>query len=508
MIEVSSARFKTQAFAHQVEGVLKLVTNDSFALFDEMGAGKSKQVIDAACCLAEARKIDAVVVVAPASVRCVWTNAEMGEIKKHAWDSLSVHVYDYHRTKRLVWGNSFALGKADLPFFVANYEFLRSANRLKEFLIALRSYASILLVLDESSYIKKHTTQQAKAIKRLRQHCARCVLLNGTPVTNSPLDLYSQMNILSEKVLRNYKNFYHFRSHYCVMGGFENKQVVKHINLDKLSKLVAPYVLRRLKKDCMDLPEKLYTQREIALTDESWRRYKELKRDAIITLSQNDMRIEPNGAVRIMRLAQLTSGILGGFPVAGEESELLSWEIVADSSTSTQDLSFEKMQFAIEYLQNESTAQAVIVWCRWRRERERLYEALAGYSIGNVYQIYGGQSQKERERAVERFSSVNGAGRCILLAQPHAGGLGLNLVAATEAVYLSNDFSLSARLQSEDRCHRAGQRHAVTYVDVLATGPNGQQTVDHAIIKALRKKEDIAAWTAKRWVRELQEEDF
>jgi SNF2 family DNA or RNA helicase len=503
MIELDPTRFKTPPFAHQMEGTKALVRHHAFALFDECGAGKSKQVVDAACALAVAGAIDTVVVVCPASVRCVWVDPELGEIKKHAWVSSS--VFEFHAKVKNIWCDEDGDG---IRWYVTNYEFLRSEARLAEFLKHVPKRT--LLVLDESSYIKSRSALQTKAVAKLRQLCDRCVLLNGTPVTDSPLDLWAQLKVLDPKILGgHFRNYYHFRAHFAVMGGFKMHQVVKYVNLDKLSIMVAPYALRRLKADCLDLPEKLYTQREVALTPASWTRYRELRRDALITLGAEDVRLEPNSAVRILRLAQLTSGILGGQKLNVQQCS--NPEFNGEFKTATQDLSSEKLDWCVKYLTEECAARAVIVWCRWRRERERLVKALdatAGTKF-RVWQLYGGQPQRDREGAVSAFSFVGSRSdleRGILVAQPHAGGHGLNLVAATECIYLSNDFSLGIRLQSEDRCHRPGQTHSVLYTDVLATGPKGERTIDHHIVKALREKQDLAKWTCAKWRKELSDD--
>lgn len=503
---------KTPQFEHQKIGTEALIKNKAFALFDEMGAGKSKQVIDAACTLAQQGKIDTVIVVAPASVRCVWLDKEIGEIKKHSW--ASNHVIEFHKKMRGVW-HDVTIGKTEphariLTWVITNYEFLRSKEHLEELSEQLGGCA-ILLVLDESSYIKNRSAAQTKAILKLRQHCARCVILNGTPITDSPLDLWSQMQVLDEKILgRTFTNFYHFRANYCEMaprkfGMRVFQEVVRYKNLEDLAKRVAPYVLRRLKKDCLDLPSKLYTEREVALTPESWKRYSELKRDAVISLQGNDTkRLEPNAAVRIMRLAQLTSGILG----LRDQNFCCDEKTFKEIDHPTQDLSDEKLKWCVQYLTEECTAKAVIVWTRWRRERERLFEELKLKDQLHVNQLYGGQPLLGRSWAVGLFSEPihDTEKRLVLIAQPHAGGHGLNLVAASEAIYLSNDFSLGIRLQSEDRCHRPGQVNPVTYIDVLATGPKGQKTIDHVIFKALRDKKNIADLTTAEWRKELEDE--
>lgn len=285
-------------------------------------------------------------------------------------------------------------------------------------------------------------------------------------------------------------------------GKVRFNKVVSYKNLDDLQTRIKPYCLRRLKADCLDLPAKLYTQREVALTPTSWKRYQELKRECLATLPSGDVQIEPNAAVRILRLAQLTSGHLGGGTIGGGLPEVEGETLVQ------RDLSSEKLDWCVQYLTEECQANYVIAWCRWRRERERLFEILYKEKQVVPFELYGGQRPSERKNAIEMFSRnrIVPDKRIVLLAQQHAGGFGLNLVAATECIYLSNDFSLGIRLQSEDRAHRPGQRHNVTYVDVLAVGPKGQRTIDHTILSALRAKQDLAQMTSAAWRKELENE--
>lgn len=491
---------KTVPFPYQVEDTQKLLDHAAFALFLEMGCGKSKITIDAACVLATAKQINTVIVVAPASVRSVWADASYGEIKKHAWAPSRVVEFAEGKMKTK-WSDDVPT----LQWCVTNYELLRSAKHL-DFLIGQLKLADAktLLVLDESSYVKSHTAKQSKAVKKLREHCARCVCITGTPLVNNPLDLWMQMDILSPDILRKaFHNYWHFRSKYCEtipqkFGGHSFQKVVCYRCIDDLQKRIEPYCVRRLKADVLtQLPPKLYTMREVALSAESWERYQILKKDAIIALSNDEVRLEPNAAVRLMRLAQLTSGILGG-----TNAESAMYEAGFSEGTS-QDISDEKLSWAVEYLTNESTALVSIIWVRWRRERERLRDALRKFPTLWVREIYGGQSKVERELAIQSFTTEGGQRR-VLLAQPHAGGHGLNLQVASEAIYLSNDWSWGVRAQSEDRAHRSGQTKNLLVMDVLATGPKGQPTIDSVIFKALRDKQDLAAFTCAMWRKELE----
>lgn len=527
---INPGLFKTLPFKHQLDGIRALVDRPYFALFDEMGAGKSKQVVDAACTLALNGIINTVVVVAPASVRCVWLDSEIGEIRKHSW--VAAAVWEFHKKLKSKWEEP----NSKMNWIVTNYEFLRDPEHVAK-LGDLIKGSKALLVLDESAYIKNRVAAQTKGVMALRGKCERCVILNGTPVTNSPLDLWSQMAVLSPIILQSlYKNFYLFRYEYCEMvtqkfGIRSFQKVARYRRLDQLAKRLAPHVLRREKKDCLDLPPKLYTEREVKLGPEAWLMYKELKRDCVITLNAaGDKQLEPNAAVRILRLAQLTSGILGVVqqPPPRNTMEAIEAQIdgteMAEGDPLCRDISDEKLRWAVQYIAEECTAKAIIVWTRWRRERERLFEMLTKFSSRNtsqlraalnrltVSQLYGGQNEKDREQAVRFFSGFESPTltledqsekRAVLIAQPHAGGHGLNLVAASEAIYLSNDFALGIRLQSEDRCHRPGQKNTVTYIDVLATGPKGEKTIDHVIFKALRDKNNVADLTCAEWRKEL-----
>jgi SNF2 family DNA or RNA helicase len=204
-----------------------------------------------------------------------------------------------------------------------------------------------------------------------------------------------------------------------------------------------------------------------------------------------------------MRLLQLTSGLLGGDFTLDETNP----DEPVIERLPPKEISNEKQCWAVEYITNETQARALIVWCRWRRERELLAKALADEKV-LVYEYYGGQSKTERLAAELTFDRPwqDQTQKLVLLAQPQAGGRGRNFTAATEVVYLSQSHSLEQRLQTEDRVHRPGQTRPVTYVDVIATGPQGQRTIDHAVVKALRDHQELARWTCAAWRRALEEE--
>lgn len=505
-------------YAHQSKGVAWLSQKQSAGLFWEMGCGKSRTALEAARKLYEARKIDRVLVLAPAAVRFAWRE----ELSKLGLEGFDHNLLRYDAKKQVffveqVGGN--LNGKQHLPIALVSYSLLpqkRHADALEKWC----RDGDAVLICDESSFLKSRTAKQTKAAMKIAGRSCYRWLLSGTPICNSPLDLYAQAKVMSPAngPLGAYSNFYHFQASIGdlipviakngkplrVVGRGANGrvgfQIVKRWEsrpegLEKLQKLFAPYVSRVEKRDCLDLPAKTYTVREVALSEETWRIYQELKREAMLALSADDVRPEPNAAVRILRLCQLTSGHVGTVQAMNEFG--------AEESVG-HDTSSEKLDYLTDSILGGELqhGRALIIWCRWKRERERLAEMIKNKI--NVYEIFGGQSQAIRDGQLTEFQGIN-SWRRVLLAQPHAGGFGLNLTAASTAVYLSNDFSYSTRVQSEDRCHRIGQTNPVTYVDVVAVGPKGQRTVDHHILEALRAKKSVADFTCSAWRRALED---
>lgn len=507
-IEINPKKFLLPPFKHQMDGIRRLVRQKWFALFDEMGVGKTKQTIDAACVLYDNGIINTVIIACPAQTKTVWRDPDLGEIRKHAWVPSNVcHYYGGHTTIKRERGT--------LTWVVVSYEFLRQDTPLQRLLKQIDGDKT-MLVMDESIFLKSPKARQTRQMYELAKVCARRYILNGTPIGNNLLDLYAQFKMLHPDIL-GCSSYFHFRARYAIMGGFQNKQVIGFKNAEDINRLTAPYVLRRLKEDCLDLPPKTYTHSEVALSAENWKRYKSMRDDMVVWLDSEACMVQ-HAPVKAMRLSQITSGFLGGISdVEPAEFELLGMlgsnpVIGVSGEARTEEIGREKLDFIMGWLEQryaESSNFRVLIWCRFRKELERLFDTIRGeqsltkYNI-RLHSIYGQQSRTERDRAVQEGMAGNGA--AVILGNPHAGGFGLNLTTLPYVVYLSSDYSLLTRQQSEDRVHRPGQTRNVEYLDVIATGPDGQRTIDHQVVKALRKKEEMANWTTERWRVALMEE--
>lgn len=499
------SRCNFRLFTHQVIGIQALLVNPFFLLADEMGAAKSAQVIVAAQILFERGIINRVIVIAPASVRNVWFDPELGELAKHLWTGTSHIISEYHaKIRQWKVGSS---SDAPLKWIVGNYEFIRNKDHLKKLLL----YCSpkTLLVLDESSAVKSGKAAQTKACMKLRKQCGRVVLLNGTPIANTPLDMLSQGNMLHPSIL-DCTWLAQFRDRYIVMDPRVTKfpKILGYKNIDDLQRRFAPYVLRRLKKDCLDLPEKLSPVTLTAtLTPATWKSYRAMRDEMVVWLTRADASVANQAAVKAMRLSQITSGFLGGVERVLDDDI----DLVGD----VQEIGREKLDVVLHFFANSLEADPnlkLLVWVRFRQELTRMIEAMTLYAQHkypglHVGSICGGQKKADREHAIRLLDPRTAPSGPVFVGGTYGtGSLGLNLTACHVVVNCSTDFSLYKALQSADRVHRPGQVHAVSYYDVIAEGPQGQKTIDHHVVKALRQKQSVADFTTSAWLNILRDE--
>lgn len=483
-------------FDHQKIGTIALIKNKFFGLLDEMGAGKTKQVIDASCFLYEAKEIDTVLIICPAQVKDVWAHPTYSQIIEHSFVNGIIHEFT-SKSKELPDKSR------GLLWVVVSVELLRQERHVKTLLDLLR-HRQTFGVVDESSTISNHKASQTKGVLSMRRKIQRRAILNGTPVGQSILSLWSQFEWL-DPIILGFKNFYTFRNHHVKMGGYLNKQVVEYIDIEVLQNKIRPNVLRRLKKDCLDiLPKMRAPLIEVRLTQKTWEKYVSMRDEFVAYLNSSDeASIVETAPVKSLRLSQICSGFLGG--IVDDEAE--------DSATFTAEISSELTDAFLDnfgFRLDQDPNYRLIVWCRFRPEIARLERRVRErFPQVQVKVLQGGLSKTNREEAKFLFhpDSPDLQGPALLIGQPQAGRFGSNFTKCSNVDYLSNDHSLLTRSQSEDRVHRPGQRFQVLLQDYAVVGPNRERTVSGIILKNLRNREDFANWTCSRWVSELMQEE-
>lgn len=527
------SRCTTEPRAHQRVGVTWLTTDADpergrviprvYLLGDEVGAGKSKQVVDAAQILSERlipgtaqRTIDTVLVVGPAAARGVWADPRpaLGEVAKHGWSSIHNNVVEYSVRRDRI---RFPDKHDGLLWVVTNYEFIRRPNRLLPLLSALQS-RRFMLVCDEAWALADNHNDQWKAVFKLRQMASRVVLLNGTPVVDTPLDVFGQMKMLDGRIL-NIPYYSHFRARYAMLKpNVSFPLITGYQNLEELRDKVAPYVLRRLTRDCFDLPEELEPILiEAKLNDEEWKLYRQMRDDMVAWLGANEGVIAQQSIVKGLRLAQITSGFLGGVQKL-DDMGLLDFGMPAEGPgphganaraiTDVREVGRSKLDAVIKFVQQlHPQPKRILVWGRFRPEIERTAQAFRDELGRRSHLLYGAQSAIDRQTAIDALNPDLDPGEPVaVVGSRGAGGAALNLSGASLEINLSYTFLLREYLQARGRTDRPGLRHRLQRVDVVATGPKGQRTIDHHVLAELREKRDIAAWTAATWRQKLLEE--
>lgn len=491
---------KVKPFAHQVTAFELSRDLPEFALLMEQGTGKSKVVLDTAAWLYAKGEIDALFVLAPNGVQRNWVVNEVAtHLPDHCHAVAAYWTSSPRKAEREALEALWDPKRQGLRVLAMNVEAFsteRGKAYAKKFLRTFRC----LMVADESSRIK-NPNPRAKAIIAAGKYAKYRRILTGTPVTQAPLDVYTQFKFLDESIL-GFSSIYAFKNRYAeilpphhpLVQHIEKKarergrpmfgtpQVVatnadgtkRYQNLDELKARIAPYSFRVTKAECLDLPPKVYERRYVELTKEQRQLYEKLKKEFVAEFGGGQI----NAAMamtRMMRLQQITGGFA---PVLDEVGNVIATRPVGKTNP--------KIDALLQLL--EETAGKVIVWARFRKELQLIANALQEeYGTKAVVEYHGKVSGADRQAAVDGFQSHSMQSPRFFVGQPHSGGIGLTLTAAETVVYFSNDFSLETRLQSEDRAHRIGQKKSVTYIDIEAV-----DTLDKKVIDALRSKKDMA----------------
>jgi SNF2 family DNA or RNA helicase len=365
--------------------------------------------------------------------------------------------------------NTLFKSSYDLHILIMNVEAL-STKKGKQFAEKFLSCHKTLMSIDESTTIKNPGAARTKNIIALGKNVSYKRILTGSPVTKSPLDLYTQCWFLDPWLL-DQQSYYSFRTRYALtrkinVSGRQVEIVVGYRNLGELSEKIKPFSHRVLKDDCLDLPPKTYMKRTIQLTEEQNKVYKQMKEIALATLN-GKMTTTHNVITQLMRLHQITCG-----------------HFKSDDGQ-TQKIANNRLNELMDVL-SEMEGKAVI-WAHYRYDIEVIVESLKKeYGDNSVVTYYGDTTTDDRQKAIKLIQDPNSSVRFIV-GTPQTGGYGITLTGASTMIYYSNGYDLEKRQQSEARIDRIGQEKPMTYIDIIAEG-----TVDEKIVKALRTKVNIA----------------
>ena len=466
---------RAKLFRHQVRAanmaLIQLSSKPStgFGLLFEMGCGKTLTAIAIMGALYCQHRITRVLVVAPSSVCSVWPH----DLAAFAAFPYEVRVLLGEKKQRLEALHSLT----DYPntanrllVAVINYE----ATHREGIFEALDGYAADLIICDESQRIKNPRAAQSRAVQMLGDRAACRLILSGTPVQNSVIDLYSQYRFLDPGVFG--ANFYAFRNRYCQMGGYGGHEVVGFQQMDELVRKEHSIALRVTKAECLDLPGQTFVRRYVQLEPSARRLYAQIARASCAELENGEHVTASIVLTKLLRLMQLT----GGF-------------VQADGGDRPRPAGSAKLDALADILEDyvQEAGQKLVVFARFRPEIAAICQLLEQRGI-RYGRIDGEVPMDQRGAIVETFQQDPGVK--VFVAQIQTAGLGITLHAASAAVFYSLDFNYANYAQALARIHRIGQAQPVTYIHLLA-----EHTVDDQVLDALERKEDLARTIVDGW---------
>lgn len=481
---------------HQRVALANSAGSEGFGLFMEQGTGKTAVVIgrvdkEAA---AHSGRLYRTIIVAPKNVRSNWES----EFKKFSTVKGKVTVLRggaFERVKLLLEAMTPDDDEQRYTVVVCSYQTLWGSWDV------LGKIEWDLAVLDESHYIKWPRTKQAQYALKLRDVSRQRMCLTGTPICNTPIDLYAQLEFLRQGG-SGFRSFEKFRKFYGVYASVDSERGVKRLvdvqNLPFMRERIARLAFVVRKEEALpDLPDKVYDVVEVEMSPAQREAYDTIRSHLFLEikseLDQSERTVNANNILtRLLRLSQVTSGFITFDPI----TDLDTGEQLVPKTIDRFDPN-PKIEALIDLLKDpeKESTEKTIVWACWVQDIKTISARLTAEGIDHVT-FMGSTKDADRRLAEERF---NGDPACrVFVGNPACGGTGLNLIGyppgdesydtdCTHVIYFSQDWSNPKRSQSEDRAHRRGTRRNVRITDLCVP-----QTIDEEIRARVTNKRLVA----------------
>jgi len=473
---------KTEPMTQQVDALVAMENREFYALGAEQGTGKTWVALADAERLWRNGRINGMLVVTLNGVHDNWVRREIPahlECEHHAvaWNS-KAGKREMAKIERVLHAD-----ESELAILTMNIDAINT-KKGSAFVDRFMDRYTVYMVMDESQIIKNPQSKANKRAKVLGERAAYRRILSGTLVADKPLDLFGQYHFLADGLLGT-TSYRAFVSRYAVIlpqhhplvqhakaasrGRGEPQIIAKdkdghpqYRNLEKLKERLRPHTFRVLKKDCMDLPEKIYQSHYFDLTPAQRRTYNHLKENLRVEWGDREPTIVDRLSAQT-KLQQITSGYI----LEDGEPTIL----IEDNPRTA---AFVSLLGNID--------GSILVWARYRAEVDQIARACSLKRIPHAV-YYGDTKKVDREKAVDDLQS----GEVKVFIATEAAARGLTLTKAETSIYYSNSFKREVRVQSEDRNHRKGTVNPVVYIDLVA-----KDTVDEDIVKALQIKTAVA----------------
>lgn len=449
-------------YEHQIEGIRRAIRMRNVLFADEMGLGKSLQALTVASADIARGWIETIIIICPVTLKTNWSE-ELDKFTRIPYMILGQQVSPKDPDKLISLGPAkrreqlvaFATMKGPRVLIV-NYE--QVTTHIHEF----NSMKFDIAIFDEAHYLKNPKAKRTQACHKLS--CHRYFGLTGTPMLNNANELWGILHLMDRA---RYPRYGYFVNRYCVFGGYEGKQIIGVKNEMELNKRLNEVMIRRYKKDVLDLPEVQIVPRKIDLNDEQQRLYDKVENELLSERvdDESDDEVE-NALTKLLRLKQICGTT---FTFTGEDSSAKLDQAIED---------------AIEILKS---GHKIVVFTQFRDVLEMFCRRLDKLAPEfDIWELHGDVKQHDRQKVVRDWSNKDSAGALCCMLQ--VAGVGLNMTASRHALFLDKLWTPGMNQQAIDRLHRIGQSDTqpVQVLEYLCRG-----TVETRVEAILRSKNKI-----------------
>lgn len=457
-------KFIKEPFRHQVVTFMYGLHHKDLAILSTMGTGKTYCAINIARYWMQQGEAKKVLVVCPTAVLTNWRD------EVHLFSNRkAVVLHNPIRAKRL------ELFKEKADFYIINFE---ATIRFMKQLLKLNPD---VIVFDESSRIANPKAKQTIACTELAGHTKYRYILNGTPIANVPLNLWSQFYVLDfgETLFESYNRFRaQYFSHFTMKIGkryFRKYSIRNKDAMEEVSEKIAKTSIRYTKEECIkDMPEKTYQVRTINLSKSARKLYDEMLANAKLEIAQLEQNITSTIMLtKFVKALQITSGY-----------------VKTDEGNYIQMKHNPKMNELKEIVSEIVPESAMVIWCKYLHTIKMVQDMLDDMKL-DYLTIKGEVEDKSAVAKIFQESTIEEIP--IIICQIRSGGIGINLHKASYAVFLENEWRLQDRYQAEDRIHRIGQKNICTYIDIVIN-----KSIDQQVLESIRKNNNVAEYILQR----------
>ena len=410
-------------FEHQKDTSAFLTMNRKAFCFNEQGTGKTASAIWASDFLMKQGSIKRVLVICPLSIMDSAWRADLFSFAMHR--SVDVAYGSADKRRRIIEG--------DAEYVIINYD---GVNIVAD---AISKGGFDLIVVDEATHYKNTQTTRWKTLRKILKPDMWLWMMTGTPAAQRPLDAYGLAKLVNpDKVPRFFGSFRDM----VMYKVSQFKWIPKESAVNTVFKSLQP-AIRFTKDDCLDLPDMVYVKREVELTRQQSKYYKELKNRMIMEAAGEEV-TAVNAAVSMNKLLQISCGA-----IYTDKGDTLEFDI--------------KHRYKVLREVIDESSQKVLIFVPFRHAISILSDKLNADGISNA--IIQGDVPVRKRTEIFKFFQEEDDPR-VLIIQPAAAAHGVTLTAANTVVWWGPTNSLETYAQANARVHRAGQKHKCTIVQL------------------------------------------